>query len=294
MHVESGTGSAPPSVQEPRTVAVGSQNGTVKLRAVARSDIGRKRRNNEDSFIVFDLGRGVAHADGAFVDVELDSRGFLLAVADGMGGHQSGEVASRTAVETLSRELSHALAGNPADSIEPRDALTASVERTNKTIFELAAQKPEYSGMGTTLTAALVKGTKVLVAQVGDSRAYLVRNGTVTQLTRDQTVKNQMLEIQPDAVISETLGSMLSQALGTEPEVKVVISDADLQQDDILLLCSDGLTKTVANQEVAEIAGHEGTLRAKAETLIALANKAGGPDNITVVLSSVRKMNGGA
>ena len=293
MHVESDTASAPLTVQQSQSSDVALQNSSVELRVIARSDMGRRRKNNEDSFVVFDLSRGVAHEDGATVEVELEPRGFLLAVADGMGGHQSGEVASRTAVETLSRELMHALNGQPTDMNDARTALAECVLRTNKAIFELSAQKAEYAGMGTTLTAALVKGTQVMIAQVGDSRTYLIRDKNLTQLTRDQTVKNQMLEIQPDAVISETLGSMLAQALGTEPEVKVVVTDAELEQDDVLVLCSDGLTKTVPNEAVAEIASHEGTLKAKAETLITLANNAGGPDNVTVVLSTLRKKNCG-
>lgn len=281
MQVQSDTPSTPAGMPAP-------DRGPLELQAVGRSDMGRKRRNNEDSYVVFDLARGLAHSDGNNVQAELESPGFLLAVADGMGGHQSGEVASRLAVETLSKELMRALSERPDGLAETRQAFAECVERTNKTVYELATQKPEYSGMGTTLTAALVKGKNVLVAQVGDSRAYLVRGDAITQLTKDQTVKNSVLELQPDAVISESLGSMLSQALGTEPEVKVAITDFEFGQGDILLLCSDGLTKTVPNDAVVEIARHNGSLRAKAETLIALANKAGGPDNVTVVLSALR------
>ncbi len=282
MQVQSDTPSIPAGMPAP-------DRGPLELQAVGRSDMGRKRRNNEDSYTVFDLARGLAHSDGSNVQVELESPGFLLAVADGMGGHQSGEVASRLAVETLSKQLMQALSERPDGLAETRQAFAECVERTNKTVYELATQKPEYSGMGTTLTAALVKGKNVFVAQVGDSRAYLVRGDRITQLTKDQTVKNSVLELQPDAVISESLGSMLSQALGTEPEVKVAITDVEFGQGDILLLCSDGLTKTVPNDAVAEIARHNGSLRAKAETLIALANKAGGPDNVTVVLSALRE-----
>jgi len=282
MHVQSDTPSAPVGVPN-------ADGGPLELQAVARSDMGRKRRNNEDNFVVFDLSRGLAHSDGKNVRVDIEPPGFLLAVADGMGGHQSGEVASRMAVETLSQELRRALSERQRDLSETRLALSESVERTNKAIYDLAEQKPEYHGMGTTLTAALVTGRNVLVAQIGDSRAYLCRGDSLTQLTKDQTVKNSVLELQPDAVINDTLGSMLAQALGTEPEVKVAITDAELQQGDVLLLCSDGLTKTVPNDEVAKIAGHGGTLRAKADLLIALANQAGGPDNVTVVLSGVRK-----
>jgi len=285
MQLQSDTPSTPVGVHGPNQFPI-------ELQVVARSDMGRKRRNNEDSFVVFDLSRGLAHSDGACVQVELGPPGFLLAVADGMGGHQSGEVASRTAVETLTKELMHALSEKPDDPSEARLALSESVERTNKMVYEMAAQKPEYTGMGTTLTAALVKGNNLMVAQVGDSRAYLVRGASITQLTKDQTVKNSVLELQPDAVINDTLGSMLAQALGTEPEVKVVITDAELRGGDVLILCSDGLTKTVPNDAVLEIARHGGTLRAKAETLIALANNAGGPDNVTVVMSAVRPRNG--
>jgi serine/threonine protein phosphatase PrpC len=280
MHVQSDTPSAPVSVPD-------AEGGPLELQAVARSDMGRKRRNNEDNCLVFDLSRGLAHSDGTSIRVEIEPPGFLLVVADGMGGHQSGEVASRLAVETLSKELVRALSERPGDASETRLALSESVERTNKAIYEVAAQKPEYQGMGTTLTAALVSGRSVLVAQVGDSRAYLCRGDSLTQLTKDQTVKASVLELQPDAVINENLGNMLAQALGTEPEVKVAITAAELQQGDVLLLCSDGLTKTVPNDQVVNIARHGGTLRAKAETLIALANQAGGPDNVTVVLSAV-------
>jgi len=282
MQVQSDAPGASVGIHDPH-------RGSLEVQAVARSDMGRKRRNNEDSYVVFDLSQGLAHSDGISVQVDLGSPGLLLAVADGMGGHQSGEVASRLAVETLSKEVMKALSEKQSEATQTRVALTKCVEQTNKTIYELAAGKPEYEGMGTTLTAALVRGTNVLVAQIGDSRAYLLHGETLTQLTKDQTVKNSVLELQPDAVINENLGSMLAQALGVEPEVKVAITDAELGQGDILLLCSDGLTKTVPTDDVARIARHGGTLKAKAETLIALANKAGGPDNVTVVLSTLRQ-----
>ncbi|HMD97096.1 MAG TPA: protein phosphatase 2C domain-containing protein [Terriglobia bacterium] len=268
------------------------ENGPWELHVVARSDPGRKRQNNEDSYLVLDLFRGQAHPEGTRVLFDLDPVTLLLAVADGMGGHQSGEVASRVCMETLSGVLLTGLPRAPIAPFDGRLALMKGVEEANRVVCGLARQDSQYQGMGTTLTAALVTGTSVFVGQVGDSRAYLLRGGAITQLTKDQTVGNSLLELQPDAAISENVASMLVQAIGVEPQVDVVVTEVQFQFGDMLLLCSDGLSKVVSAVEMAQIAGQPGSLKAKAEGLIARANEGGGPDNITVVLSRIQRKGG--
>jgi serine/threonine protein phosphatase PrpC len=268
-----------------------AEHGPLELQAIACSDPGRKRSNNEDNYLVLDVSRGQTYEKEKEVRVDIQSAKMLLAVADGMGGHRSGEVASRTCVENLSKAIMKALSNGQAAESDHRKALVESVEQTNRVIYEMSGQNPQYEGMGTTLTAVLLIGTRALIAQVGDSRAYLLRGKTMTQLTRDQTVGNSLLELQPNAVINENLSSMLSQAVGIEDHVEVAVTNTDLEPGDILLLCSDGLTKTVKNDEVSQIGQHHAGIRAKAETLIARANENGGPDNVTVVMSEVRKRN---
>jgi serine/threonine protein phosphatase PrpC len=242
------------------------------------TDLGRVRTNNEDCFrIVESLN--------------------LFVLADGMGGEAHGEVASALAVETIVKSCM-----DPADSgatlvghLEPSwsektKRLTSAAHLANKNIYDAAEANPEQRGMGATLTAAWIDGSKLSVAHVGDSRAYLLRSGNLQQLTSDHSLVAEQVRrgILTAAEAEESeMQSVLLRALGALPDIEVDTDEHTLFARDILMLCCDGLTRMVTEPEIA------GTLQAEidptraAEKLIALANERGGVDNITVIVVRV-------
>jgi serine/threonine protein phosphatase PrpC len=264
--------------------------GSLQVSTVVWTDVGQKRQNNEDNFLLFDLYRRTAHPEKAEVTVAVERPGFLLAVADGMGGHQAGQVASQLCVENLPRELLKRL--DAGDGSAPTSAaLVGAVEDTNRIIFDQASHDPDLFGMGTTLVAALLSDTHVVVALVGDSRAYLLNRGSLSQLTTDQTVANYMAVAQPGLRLDERMGEMLVQAVGAQTRIEVVLTTSTLEPGDVLLLCSDGLYKTVPADDILLTLQTPGSLSTKAEALISLANLNGGPDNVTVLLAEVRQLS---
>ena len=258
---------------------------TLRIGAVALTDRGRKRRNNEDSILIFDLHRQTAYSAGSDVALEVSRPGVLLAVADGMGGHQAGQVASALCVENLPKEFQSAFARRDSGENGAVEAFREAVEATNQLIFETASKNPEQEGMGTTLTAALLSGKEISIAQVGDSRAYLLNDHSLKQLTEDQTVGN-LLGDQLGGERDSRLLDLLVQALGAQATVDVALTGATLDPENLLLLCSDGLYKVLSDGEIAQTLRQTASLREKAETLIERANGKGGPDNITVVLAT--------
>jgi PPM family protein phosphatase len=237
----------------------------MRLSSFAGSDVGLARSGNEDSYL---CGRTV------------------FAVADGLGGHQGGEVASAAAMEPLA-----ALDGR--DLAEPREAavaLAGAIRDANSAILDRAAGDPALWGMGTTVTAAALAGERFLqLAHVGDSRAYLLRAGTLEQLTSDHTVVAELVRrgrLTPEQAAVHPERSILTRAVGLDPGILVDIPDPlELQPGDQVLLCSDGLTEAVPDDRIAELLAGDGIDTCKA--LIDAANAAGGPDNITVVLVRV-------
>jgi PPM family protein phosphatase len=245
------------------------------------SDVGRVRTNNEDCFrIVTPLN--------------------LFVLADGMGGEAHGEIASALAVETVVKHCLDAEA-NPAARVlgETQPNWSANTKRlstaahlANKSIFKSAQEHMDQRGMGATLTAAWIDGTKLSLAHVGDSRAYLLRGGNLLQLTRDHSlvaeqVRRGILTI-AEAEESE-MQSVLLRALGAQPEIEVDAEEHTLFPRDVLLLCSDGLTRVVTEPEIAGVLQAEPDPTRGAEELVALANERGGPDNITVVVVRLLK-----
>ena len=242
------------------------------------TDVGRVRTNNEDCFRIVE---------------SLD----LFVLSDGMGGEAHGEVASALAVETIVKHCmepgtdASALMGNmePIWS-EKTKRLTSAVHLANKSIYEAAEANPEQHGMGATLTAAWIDGSKLSIAHVGDSRAYLLRSGNLQQLTSDHSLVAEQVRrgILTAAEAEESeMQSVLLRALGALPDVEVDTEEHILLARDILMLCCDGLTRMVTEPEIA------GTLQAEpdptiaAEKLVALANERGGVDNITVIVIRV-------
>jgi len=240
------------------------------------TDVGRVRTNNEDCFrIVAPL--------------------HLFVLSDGMGGEAHGEVASAMAVETVVKHCLEAL-DNPAVTLygesqaswsEKTKRLSSAAHLANRRIFASAQEHPEQHGMGATLTTAWIDGERLSIAHVGDSRAYLLRSGTLQQLTNDHSLVAEQVRhgiLTPAEAEESRMQSVLLRALGSEPEVVVDAEEHMVVPRDILLLCSDGLTRMVIEPEIAGTLQAEPDATLAAQKLVDLANERGGADNVTVVV----------
>ncbi len=262
-------------------------NGPILVSVFGKTDLGKTRDHNEDTFLVADLTNARASLQPEVRDHAVGQRGSLFMVADGMGGAAAGEVASAMAADVIHRHLVTAWRGDPDESAE-RFAfrMKEAVELANDELFTYAREHPEVRGMGTTVTAAGIHGPNLYVAQIGDSRAYLVRDGHTSQLTRDQSLTQRLVDAgeltEEEAEHSERRNIIL-QALGPDSRVKVDLSRQSLRRDDTLVICSDGLSGLVKREEIGEMASKHRDLSAMCGALIDLANERGGPDNITVV-----------
>ncbi|HHW13786.1 MAG TPA: Stp1/IreP family PP2C-type Ser/Thr phosphatase [Firmicutes bacterium] len=228
------------------------------MRVGVKSDPGQVRGTNEDRYGILPN---------------------LLAVADGMGGVQAGEVASQMVIDTL---LVYPFAEGSAGE------LAAAVREANRRIFQAAGEKAEWQGMGTTITAVLFAGAECHVAQVGDSRAYLIRDGRIRRLTADHSLVGELLRngsISPEEAMLHPHRNLLTRALGTAAEVEVDLTSLPLAFDDVLVLCTDGLTGLVTDEEILAETMRHADPQAAAEGLVALANARGGPDNVTVIVA---------
>jgi serine/threonine protein phosphatase PrpC len=221
--------------------------------SVGLSDPGRRRRRNEDAYVCEPP---------------------LFAVADGMGGAQAGEIASRLAATVLR--------GSP-----PGDVV-ALIQEANRRIYARSSEDEAVSGMGTTMTVALVEGDDVKIGHVGDSRAYLIREGRLEQLTEDHSLVAELVrsgKLSPEEAEVHPQRSVITRALGTEPEVDVDTFSVTARADDLFMLCSDGLTSMVTDEQILDLVGRDrSNLQASAKALVEAANRGGGEDNITVVL----------
>jgi PPM family protein phosphatase len=266
----------------------GQESGAINVSVFGLSDIGRVRKNNEDSFAVCDLSTGAMNPFAS--NHPLGSRGLLMLVADGMGGEMCGEVASNLCVAVLTRRLIETLNSADSESVNMAQHLREAVEFANRAVFDRAQGEHLCRGMGTTATAAALVTERLVVAQVGDSRAYLIRNGHMFQLTRDQTFLNYLadrgapLPAEPE---KDSRRSILTQALGTRETLDVKLTGARLRSEDAVLLCSDGLYSMVKPNEVLEILKNGDTPQGQCRALIAAANRCGGADNVTVIVAQV-------
>jgi serine/threonine protein phosphatase PrpC len=270
------------------TEATAVAPGELKLRLFARTDVGQIREHNEDNFLVADLtkrARGLLESNRQSV---VGAHGNLFAVCDGMGGAAAGEIASQLAVDIIYEKMVEGLEKKPAvDRDELARRLVRAVETAGFRIFQEAKADRSRRGMGTTVTAAALVDDHLFFAQVGDSRGYLLRDGILTQVTRDQSLVNQLIEAgQLTAEEAETFehNNIILQALGTSDTVQVDLTYARVQKGDMMLLCSDGLSGMVRFDEIRE------AMRATTEpveickSLTEKANQAGGHDNITVII----------
>ena len=262
-------------------------SGAVVVHVFGRTDVGRTREHNEDAFVVADLTRGNATLQPEVRTHEVGDRGSLFMVADGMGGAAAGEIASAMAIEVVLRELTEALSSADAPDKETyASSLKRATAAANAQIHAFALDHPEYRGMGTTATVAAVLGDTLFLSQVGDSRAYLVRDGVARQITKDQSLMQKLIEAgeitEEEAEHSERRNIIL-QALGPEANIRVDLTHQQVRRGDVLVLCSDGLSGQVRIDEIAQVATEEPDLMAVCKTLIDRANENGGPDNITVI-----------
>lgn len=272
-----------------------SKAAAARLRVAwcGRSATGKVRRNNEDTLWAGPvLDEQLRHGDSQG-EGETVHPGLLLAVADGMGGALAGEVASGLAVETVGREMaraSRALPPGGADGRRGADLLKAAVEVANLRIRGEGEADPQRRGMGTTLTAVWLCADRAEIAQVGDSRAYLFRDGHLRQLTKDQSLVAKLIE---DGIITEDEAERMAgrniilNALGTDEPLEVVQQAEVLHSGDLLLLCTDGLTGVVSNRDLEGELQKGGSPCDLCQRLVDLANRRGGPDNITILLAAV-------
>ena len=231
-------------------------------RYAGATDTGRKRRRNEDAYVVAPP---------------------LFAVADGMGGAQAGEVASKLAAAALSDTDSGALSG-PAK-------VTSLIQEANRRVHARSNSDPATSGMGTTMTVALVEGDAVTIGHVGDSRAYLVRDARLEQLTEDHSLVNELLKsgkLSPEEAETHPQRSVITRAVGTDPDVDVDAFTVTTAAGDVFLLCSDGLTDMVDDEDILDaVERHRDDLDRVTKSLVSAANRGGGEDNITVVAFAI-------
>jgi serine/threonine protein phosphatase PrpC len=254
--------------------------GVTQLRVGAASDVGRKRDHNEDDYAVVEQYKNRETRKVAEV------RGSLFLVADGMGGHNAGEVASRTAADVIPelyyRKLSPDVAGG----------LRQAIEGANRRIYERAQQSLQETGMGSTVVAAVIRGDELHIAHAGDSRAYLVRDEQILQLTRDHSWVAEQMDaglISPAEARTHPYRNYITRALGLSPEVEIDSQMLTIREGDVILLCSDGLSGPLADDKLQQIVA--GAEPAEAcEELIRQANAQGGPDNITAIVIHVEQV----
>ncbi len=240
----------------------------MRLIVHGKTDKGLVRKENEDAFCIEkDLG--------------------LLAIADGMGGHASGEVASKMAIEILRESVKRE--GEPLPN-----RLTSGVKLANRTIYEAAQSQSQLNGMGTTLTALLLSENRLSIAHVGDSRAYLIRGGVIEQITDDHTIVSEQVArgmMTKEEAARSDMRNILSRALGIAPEVDVDMEELTVSEGDQFVLCSDGLSELISEDEIlSEVRSSKRPDLACAE-LVNLANQRGGEDNITVIVAHLHREN---
>lgn len=276
-----------------------SQNPAVKKPVVplelsffGLSDAGLKRPNNEDHFIVADLTqRKIAVENNVVVPAAthqpIGARGALLAVADGLGGHDDGEIASHIAVEAIVQTL-FALQQQQLSAVE---RLTLATQEAHKAICRYTATIPGSRSMSSTLTAVHIAQATMTIAQVGDSRAYRFSKGVLTQLTEDQTIVQMMLKkgmLTDEEAQNHPDQHVILQALGQGRAVSPEVTQVPLQDDDCVLLCSDGLSSYVDHQRIERILNEETGEQARCHRLLEAAYAAGGEDNVTILLARLQ------
>ena len=273
--------------------------GTIQLTFCAMTNIGKIRQGNEDNFLVADLESSearsriegdVEHETTATQVLELGAAPILFAVSDGMGGALAGEVASRMAVDIVSDLLPQLQNHEDYAGLSLAELLRVAIEQANTAIHRESFTNPACRGMGATFTATALQDNQIFFAQVGDSRAYLIRNQKIQLITKDQSVVQQLIdmgEITEEEAAIHPRRNIILQALGAVHEVDVVVNQLELSEGDLILLCSDGLSGKMSAEEMKEIVLSAENIEAACQSLTDLANERGGEDNITTILIKV-------
>lgn len=259
--------------------------GEIRLKLFGRTDVGQIREHNEDNFLIADLSRQSRSLMEADREQFVGRGGTVFGVCDGMGGAAAGEVASKLAVDIIFEKM--LTGGPPATRDDLARRLVATVEEAGLRIFNEARADRSRRGMGTTATVAALVDSRLFLAQVGDSRAYILRGQTLVQVTRDQSLVNQLIEAgQLTEEEAETFehNNIILQALGTAETVQVDLTFADLKQGDVLMLCSDGLSGMIRTEDIRQALLSAPEPMDACKLLTDRANQAGGHDNITVIV----------
>jgi len=250
----------------------------MNISAGAKTDTGQ-RPNNEDRYAVVDTRKRQIRADG------------VLIIADGMGGRSFGEQAASAAVETTEDALAELLDNRQVGDVVVADALATALRRANSRVYELASEGDDRKGMGTTCVAAVVEGERLYVAHAGDSRAYLLRDGLLRQITHDHSYVAEQVRagaITEEGARSSRFRNIITRAIGIEPTIDAEVSEADVQPGDMLLLCTDGLSNIVAEDDIIRTLMQSSSPQSAADRLVQMAVKSGGRDNVTAVVARLQ------
>jgi serine/threonine protein phosphatase PrpC len=264
------------------TRSMGAPADDILVSVSARTDVGRQRRGNEDAFLIADLTSGKVGLSPEVITHSIGERGSLLIVSDGMGGAAAGEIASEIAVKTIRESLLEI-----PQHLETAQRIRIATEVANERIWNEAQHKPELAGMGATVTAALVQGATTYIAQVGDSRAYIIRGEQIKQITKDQSYAQALRDsgIFSAEQIAKAPKNVILQALGTQPAVEVGLTAVELLRNDYLIVCSDGLSGKIKPNEMCDVVRQSPNLTSACRRLVDIANERGGEDNITVIVA---------
>jgi PPM family protein phosphatase len=255
-----------------------------RVRAFGLTDVGLMREANEDAFAMAELSKARRWQGGAAADWSSTGGGVLLVVSDGMGGAKAGEVASALSIEAVLGGMLHAVRERPADGATLRRVIEIASGKVHQ-----AAKRPDRRGMGATLTAVLVTGATAYVAQIGDSRAYLLRDGNLGQITHDQSYVQMLVDagmMTPEEAEASPRKNIILQVMGQEL-VRVAIGRVSLAIGDRLLVCTDGLTNVVDDAVLNAVAKPPGDLVKATNALVSLTKEGGAPDNLTVIIAEI-------
>jgi PPM family protein phosphatase len=259
--------------------------GSFQVVAAGRTDPGLVRKNNEDAFMVAALGSD-SQSNAPAASTFDGAAGVLLAVSDGLGGANAGEVASSMSI----REVLHGLRSSGGDASPVEERLRTVIARASEEV-RLAGERPGRDGMGATLTAVLIENDRAYLAQIGDSRAYLLRQRKLRQLTHDQTYVQSLVDagaMTKEQAETSPRKNIVLQAMGQDDPVRADVGHLALAPGDRLLLCSDGLTNELADDRIAQLLGGEADVERAAAALIAAARRSGARDNVTAVVAEIR------
>lgn len=252
----------------------------------ATSDIGNVRDNNEDNFIIANLITGQTYNFPQSIKQPLEKNRLLIAVSDGMGGAQGGEIAAAIAVYALRLELMRLIKSQDNDS--EVDLLIKALEKVNQLIWQTSNEIIELKGMGATITAVLVSGSRAYIAEVGDSRAYVIRDKKIKQITTDQSLFEMLSQTGSfeGKLPSENTRNIILQSMGGQEKIHVAVTTLEVQLGDYLLLCSDGLSNMLTSAEICKLISESPNLERAGAKMIDLAKERGADDNITVVVAN--------